>query len=42
LRPETKIIQLWHGVGMFKKVGYSTLNSKRFGPGEKYRQEFDQ
>lgn len=42
VRPETKIIQLWHGVGMFKKVGYSTLTSKRFGPGEKYRQEFDQ
>ena len=42
VRPETKIIQLWHGVGMFKKVGYSTLESKRFGPGEQYRKEFDQ
>ena len=42
LRPETKLIQLWHGVGMFKKVGYSTLDSKAFGPNAKYREEFNQ
>ncbi len=27
-RPETKVIQLWHACGAFKKWGYSTLNSK--------------
>lgn len=42
MRPETKLIQLWHGVGMFKKVGYSTIESKGFGPNAKYREEFDQ
>ena len=42
LRPETKLIQLWHAVGMFKKVGYSTLESKAFGPNAKYREEFNQ
>ena len=25
IRPETKFIQLWHGCGCFKKVGYSTF-----------------
>ena len=33
LRPETKVIQLWHGVGVFKKVGYSTIDNKNFGKG---------
>ncbi len=42
LRPETKIIQLWHGVGAFKKIGYSTVGSRSFGPDQKYRDEFDQ
>lgn len=42
VRPETKIIQLWHGVGTFKKIGYSTLTSNRFGPGQQYREEFNQ
>ncbi|MBR3147417.1 MAG: CDP-glycerol glycerophosphotransferase family protein [Eubacterium sp.] len=42
VRPETKIIQLWHGVGMFKKVGYSTLSSKGFGLNKEYRDVFDQ
>lgn len=27
-RPETKVIQLWHACGAFKKWGYSTLNTK--------------
>ena len=29
-RPDTKVVQLWHGSGAFKKWGYSTLN-KSFG-----------
>ena len=42
LRPETKVIQLWHGVGMFKKVGFSTVNNKNFGKSAKNREEYDQ
>ena len=42
LRPETKVIQLWHGVGTFKKIGYSTVTSKSFGPNQQYREEFNQ
>lgn len=42
LRPETKVIQLWHGVGTFKKIGYSTVSSKSFGPNQQYRDEFNQ
>lgn len=41
LRPETKLIQLWHGVGMFKKVGWSTVD-KQFGRGLAEREEYDQ
>jgi len=32
---QTKIIQLWHAAGAFKKFGYSTLGTK-FGPSEEY------
>ena len=42
VRPETKVIQLWHGVGVFKKVGYSTVDNPHFGKGVKERQEYDQ
>ena len=42
VRPETKVIQLWHGVGIFKKVGYSTIKSKQFGMSQKTREEYDQ
>lgn len=42
VRPETKVIQLWHGVGVFKKVGYSTVDSAGFGRSAKLRQEYDQ
>ena len=42
VRPETKVIQLWHGVGVFKKVGHSTVNSKNFGKSLAARQEYDQ
>lgn len=41
LRPETKLIQLWHGVGMFKKVGWSTVD-KQFGNDLAVRKEYDQ
>ena len=39
---ETKIIQLWHGVGVFKKVGYSTVDNKNFGKNRKEREEYNQ
>lgn len=42
LRPETKLIQLWHGVGMFKKCGWSTVDNKNFGKSEAARLEYDQ
>lgn len=41
MRSETKLIQLWHGVGMFKRVGWSTVN-KSFGKSAKGREEYDQ
>ena len=31
VRKETKIIQLWHGVGMFKKCGYSVIPEEERG-----------
>ena len=31
LRPETKVVQLWHACGAFKKFGMSTADTK-FGP----------
>ena len=41
LRPETRLIQLWHGVGMFKKVGFSTLDSEGFGRSAKSREVYN-
>ena len=41
LRPETKLIQLWHGLGIFKKIGYSTLDSKEFGRTLEQMKEYD-
>ena len=41
VRPETKVIQLWHGCGVFKKVGYSTLDSGGFGMSAKAREEYN-
>lgn len=41
VREETKVIQLWHGVGVFKKVGYSTIG-KSFGRNAAARAEYDQ
>ena len=40
IRPETRLIQLWHGVGMFKKVGFSTLDSEGFGRSAKSREVY--
>lgn len=42
IRPETKVIQLWHGCGVFKKVGYSTLESGKFGISEAERLEYEE
>ena len=42
VRPETKVIQLWHGLGMFKKCGHSTVDNPNFGRGVKSRAEYDQ
>lgn len=42
LRPETKLIQLWHGLGIYKKVGYSTLESGGFGMSAAEREEYPQ
>ncbi|MBQ1406658.1 MAG: CDP-glycerol glycerophosphotransferase family protein, partial [Eubacterium sp.] len=42
IRPETKVIQLWHGVGVFKKVGYSTADNDNFGLSAKDRDEYNQ
>ena len=41
IRPETRLIQLWHGVGMFKKVGFSTLDSEGFGRSAKSREVYN-
>ncbi len=42
LRSETQVIQLWHGAGVFKKIGYSTTDNSRFGLTQKDREEYDQ
>lgn len=39
LRPETKYVQLWHGCGVFKKVGLSTID-KSFGKSAKSHKEY--
>jgi len=39
LRPETKVVQLWHACGAFKKFGYS-LHDKLFGADEKELERF--
>lgn len=39
LRPETTYIQLWHGCGVFKKVGLSTID-KSFGKSAKSHEEY--
>lgn len=39
IRPETTYIQLWHGCGVFKKVGLSTID-KPFGKSAKSHKEY--
>lgn len=39
IRPETKVIQLWHGCGILKKIGLSTIGKKNFKSRSAY-QEF--
>lgn len=41
VRPETKVIQLWHGVGAFKHVGRSTVGNENFGKSQKQWDEYD-
>lgn len=41
MRPETKLIQLWHGLGMFKKCGFSTIESKGFGSSASKYEEYN-
>ncbi len=41
LRQETKLIQLWHGLGILKKVGYSTIDNEKFGRSRKEAEEYD-
>lgn len=36
IRPETKVIQLWHGCGVFKHIGLSTVGKKGFKSAAKY------
>lgn len=41
VRSETRIIQLWHGVGAFKHVGHSTVNNTHFGKSQEQWDEYD-
>lgn len=41
VRQETRVIQLWHGVGAFKHVGYSTVDNDHFGKNQDQWDEFD-
>ncbi len=41
VREETRVIQLWHGVGAFKHVGYSTVDNAHFGKTQAQWDEFD-
>lgn len=36
IRPETKVVQLWHGCGVFKHIGLSTVGKKGFKSAAKY------
>ena len=39
LRPETKLVQLWHGCGAFKKFGYS-VNDGKFGASQRAKTRY--
>lgn len=38
IRKETKVIQLWHGCGVFKKIGLSTTGKENFKTRETYEE----
>lgn len=38
IRKETKVIQLWHGCGIFKKIGLSTRDKENFKSSETYEE----
>lgn len=38
IRPETKIVQLWHGCGVFKHIGLSTIGKKGFKSMARYEE----
>lgn len=38
IRKETKIVQLWHGCGVLKKIGLSTADQKNFKSSEAYKE----
>ena len=38
IRKETKVIQLWHGCGIFKKIGLSTKDMEHFKSSETYEE----
>lgn len=38
IRKETKVIQLWHGCGVFKKIGLSTADKEDFKTMETYKE----
>ena len=38
IRKETKIIQLWHGCGVLKKIGLSTADKKDFKSAKTYEE----
>ena len=38
IRPETKVIQLWHGCGILKKIGLSTIGKKNFKSRRAYKE----
>lgn len=38
IRKETKVIQLWHGCGIFKKIGLSTRDMDNFKSSETYEE----
>lgn len=38
IRPETKVVQLWHGCGVFKHIGLSTIGKKGFKSKARYEE----
>lgn len=38
IRPETRVVQLWHGCGVFKHIGLSTIGKKGFKSMARYEE----